>query len=84
MGPRTANGAEGTTSGPLPVVIWSDRNGDDRADIIEIFRSTTKESVMIMLIIAMAGLFSFRVKARWCPRCGGMTVPSTGKPEGRL
>ena len=27
------------TSGPLPVVIWSDRNGDDRADIIEIFRS---------------------------------------------
>lgn len=27
------------TSGPLPVVIWSDRNGDGRADIIEIFRS---------------------------------------------
>jgi hypothetical protein len=27
------------TTGPLPVVIWSDRNGDDRADIIEIFRS---------------------------------------------
>jgi hypothetical protein len=27
------------TSGPLPVVIWSDRNADDRADIIEIFRS---------------------------------------------
>jgi hypothetical protein len=27
------------TSGPLPVVIWSDRNSDDRADIIEIFRS---------------------------------------------
>ena len=27
------------TSGPLPVVIWSDRNGDDRADMIEMFRS---------------------------------------------
>lgn len=27
------------TNGPLPVVIWSDRNTDDRADIIEIFRS---------------------------------------------
>jgi hypothetical protein len=27
------------TSGPLPVVIWSDRNGDGKADIIEIFRS---------------------------------------------
>lgn len=26
------------TNGPLPVVIWSDRNGDDRADIIEIYR----------------------------------------------
>lgn len=27
------------TSGPLPVVIWSDRNGDNRADMIEILRS---------------------------------------------
>lgn len=27
------------TSGPLPVVVWSDRNSDNRADIIEIFRS---------------------------------------------
>lgn len=27
------------TSGQLPVVIWSDRNSDDRADLIEIFRS---------------------------------------------
>jgi hypothetical protein len=37
------------TSGPLPVVIWSDRNGDDRADIIEIFRSG---GVIIQLIDA--------------------------------
>ena len=27
------------TSGPLPVVVWSDRNGDGRSDMIEIFRS---------------------------------------------
>ena len=37
------------TSGPLPVVVWSDRNGDNRADIIEIFRSG---SVVIQLIDA--------------------------------
>lgn len=36
-------------SGPLPVVVWSDRNGDDRADIIEIFRSG---GVIIQLIDA--------------------------------
>ena len=35
------------TSGPLPVVIWSDRNGDNRADIIEIYRSG---GVIIQLI----------------------------------
>jgi hypothetical protein len=27
------------TSGPLPVVVWSDRNGDGRADIVEIYKS---------------------------------------------
>lgn len=37
------------TSGPLPVVVWSDRNGDNRADIIEIFRSG---GVIIQLIDA--------------------------------
>lgn len=37
------------TSGPLPVVVWSDRNGDSRADIIEIFRSG---GVIIQLIDA--------------------------------
>ena len=26
------------TSGPLPVVVWSDRNGDGRADIVEIYK----------------------------------------------
>jgi hypothetical protein len=26
-------------TGPVPAVVWSDRNGDDRADMIEIFRS---------------------------------------------
>jgi|GEM_PF-922599 len=35
--------------GPLPVVIWSDRNGDDRADMIEIYRSS---SVIFQLIDA--------------------------------
>ncbi|MEX2570791.1 MAG: hypothetical protein WD737_05755 [Gemmatimonadota bacterium] len=25
--------------GPIPVVVWQDRNGDSRADIIEIYRS---------------------------------------------
>ena len=37
------------TSGPLPVVVWQDRNGDARADLIEIFRSG---SVIIQLIDA--------------------------------
>lgn len=27
------------TSGPLPVVVWQDRNGDGRVDLIEIFRN---------------------------------------------
>jgi hypothetical protein len=26
-------------SGPLPVVVWQDRNGDGRADLVEIYRS---------------------------------------------
>lgn len=26
-------------NGPIPAVVWSDRNGDDRADMIEIFKS---------------------------------------------
>lgn len=37
------------TSGPLPVVIWQDRNGDARADLIEVFRNG---SVVIQLIDA--------------------------------
>ncbi len=28
-------------NGPLPVVVWQDRNGDGRADIVEIFRGGT-------------------------------------------
>ena len=26
-------------NGPIPAVVWSDRNGDSRADMIEIYRS---------------------------------------------
>jgi len=26
-------------NGPVPVVVWQDRNGDSRADLIEIYRS---------------------------------------------
>lgn len=26
------------SNGPLPVVVWQDRNGDSRADMVEIFR----------------------------------------------
>lgn len=37
------------TSGPLPVVVWSDRNGDRRADIVEIYRGG---GVVIQLIDA--------------------------------
>jgi hypothetical protein len=37
------------TSGPLPVVVWQDRNGDARADLIEIFRSG---GVIIQLVDA--------------------------------
>lgn len=29
------------TSGPLPVVLWTDRNGDQRADMIELYRKGT-------------------------------------------
>lgn len=29
------------TSGPYPVAAWSDRNGDGRADLIELFRTGT-------------------------------------------
>lgn len=29
------------SSGPLPVVVWQDRNGDSRVDLIEIFRNGT-------------------------------------------
>jgi len=36
-------------NGPMPVVVWSDRNGDDRADMIEIYRSS---SVIFQLIDA--------------------------------
>jgi hypothetical protein len=28
-------------AGPVPVVVWTDRNGDERADMIEIFRGGT-------------------------------------------
>jgi hypothetical protein len=28
-------------AGPVPAVVWTDRNGDDRADMIEIFRGGT-------------------------------------------
>ncbi len=35
--------------GPLPAVVWSDRNGDDRADMIEIYRSG---GVIVQLIDA--------------------------------
>lgn len=27
------------SNGPLPVVVWQDRNGDSRVDLIEIFRN---------------------------------------------
>ena len=37
------------TSGPLPVMVWSDRNGDSRADIVEIYKSG---GVIIQLIDA--------------------------------
>jgi hypothetical protein len=36
-------------AGPLPAVVWSDRNGDDRADMIEIYRSG---GVIVQLIDA--------------------------------
>lgn len=36
-------------SGPLPAVVWSDRNGDGRADLIEILKSG---GVIVQLIDA--------------------------------
>jgi hypothetical protein len=27
------------SGGPIPAIVWSDRNGDNRADMIEIFRT---------------------------------------------
>lgn len=35
-GPRTQ--VVRFNSGPVPVVVWQDRNGDGRADMVEIFR----------------------------------------------
>ncbi len=35
------------SDGPIPVVLWSDRNSDNRADIIEIFR---RGGVVVQLI----------------------------------
>ncbi|HET7275210.1 MAG TPA: hypothetical protein VFI91_08500 [Longimicrobiaceae bacterium] len=35
------------SDGPIPVVLWSDRNADGRADIIEIFR---RGGVIVQLI----------------------------------
>jgi hypothetical protein len=36
-------------SGPVPVVVWQDRNGDGRADLIEIYRGA---GVIIQLVDA--------------------------------
>jgi hypothetical protein len=36
-------------NGPMPAVVWSDRNADGRADLIELFR---RGSVVIQLIDA--------------------------------
>ena len=37
------------SSGPVPVVVWQDRNGDGRVDLIEVFRSG---AVMVQVIDA--------------------------------
>lgn len=37
------------TSGPLPVAVWSDRNGDGRLDMLELYRGGT---MVIQLIDA--------------------------------
>lgn len=37
------------TNGPIPVVVWTDRNGDGRCDMIEIFKSG---GIIIQLIDA--------------------------------
>ena len=49
--PRGAGPAQvvRVTRGPLPIVVWQDRNGDGRADMIEIFRNG---SVVLQVIDA--------------------------------
>lgn len=37
------------TSGPLPIAVWTDRNGDERADLIELYRDGT---IVVQLIDA--------------------------------
>jgi hypothetical protein len=37
------------SDGPLPVVVWQDRNGDGRADLLEIYRGS---GVIVQLIDA--------------------------------
>ncbi len=37
------------SNGPIPAVVWQDRNGDGRADLVEIFRSGT---VLVQVIDA--------------------------------
>jgi NADH pyrophosphatase NudC (nudix superfamily) len=35
----------------------------------------TLSTAIAALLSFLAGLFSFKVKSRWCPRCGANTLP---------
>ena len=32
--------------------------------------------IAALLLGFLTGLFAFKVKSRWCPHCGGVTVPA--------
>lgn len=38
--------------------------------------------ISALLVGFVAGLLSFKVKARWCPRCGTTTSELTSQPAG--
>jgi hypothetical protein len=39
--------------------------------------------VAALVLGFLAGLFSFRVKSRWCPACGATTVRARRDPRSR-
>jgi hypothetical protein len=44
-------------------------------EAIDMAYSVGITALMGVLLGFLAGLFAFKVKSRWCPRCGAFTLP---------